>query len=307
MAQYLLNKRAFASLFFLLTTSCIATVQDQSELNNVNQMLQKNMEQQLKLEQESKVLQAKIEQQKALIEAKLEQQKKILEAQKELALHQKIYNIPTAQKHWEIDIVIQDLANRLFASSRLQQVPIDSIALTSFVDLHAFDNTSHFGRTLSEAFFDELYIRGFNVSDFRGQETITINENGEYLLTRDIQKLNKEITSDHALIGTYTLFEKKVLINVRIVDIMSGKVVASARANYATDDCKVLENCKQPRKIFIVSDKFNKEDIKNARQAQYVPQVATKSKQHYVKKNQEVQEDIVAHTKTTNPLVNLIK
>lgn len=302
MAKNLIKKATLISLFLHFSTSCYGITPDQAELNKVNKMLQENMEQQLKLEQESKMLQAKIEEQKRIVEAKLEQQKRILRAQKELAFHQRVYNIPTAQKHNEIDLVIQDLANRLFSSSRLKQEKIESIALTSFVNLHNFNSTSHFGRTISEAFFDELYLRGFSVSDFRGQEAISINANGEYLLTRDVKKLNKEVSSEHALVGTYTVFEKKVLINARIVEIMSGKIVASARANYAKVDCKTLNNCKKPRKIFIVSDKFNKEDIKKARKAHYMEQTRADHEQYYIKS-----KDYIAHTKTDNPLVNLIK
>jgi len=307
MAKKLTTKVSLVSLFFLFTTSSFALTQDQADLKKVNEMLHKNMAEQLRLEQESRLLEAKIEQQKRVMEAKIEQQKRIIEAQRELALHQKVHNIPTAQKHEKIDLAIQDLANRLFSSSRLKKEKIENIALTSFVDLHNFDSTSHFGRTLSEAFFDELYIRGFSISDFRGQETISINENGEYLLTRNIKKLNKEIGSGHALVGTYSVFERKVLINVRVVDLMSGKVVASARANYVTFNCQVLNTCPKKRKIFIVSDKFDKEDIKKARKASYSKHMPIKStKQHYVRKNQP-SEDTIVHTKTENPLVNLIK
>ena len=305
MARNLLKKAHLAPLFFLLSTSSFAFTQNETDLNKVNEMLQKNMQEQFRLEQESKLLQAKIEQQKKIMEAKLEQQKKIIAAQKELVLHQRIQAIPTAKKHTEIDKAIQDLANRLFSSSRLKKEKVDDIALTSFVNLHNFDTTSHFGRTLSEAFFDEMYIRGFAVSDFRGQETITINDNGEYLLTRNIKKLNKDIQSDHALVGTYSVFEEKVLINVRIVDLMSGKIVASARANYVTVNCRVLNTCAKPRKIMIVSGDSNKHDIKKAKNKTYAMYPAAKPmRQYYVKREEK---PMIAHTKTKEPLVNLTK
>jgi len=306
MARNLIKKAYLAPLLFLLSTSGLAYTQSETDLNKVNEMLQKNMAEQFKLEQEGKILQAKIEQQKRIMEAKLEQQRKIVAAQKELFLHQRVHSIPTAQKHEQIDKAIQDLANRLFSSSRLKKENIEDIALTSFVNLHNFDTTSHFGRTLSEAFFDELYIRGFNVSDFRGQETISINDNGEYLLTRNVKKLDKDIGSNHALVGTYSLFEAKVLINVRVVDLMSGKIVASARANYVTVNCKVLNTCAKPRKIFIVSDKFSKQDIKKARKDSYARHMPAKEpKQYYVRKVED--KDMVVHTKTKAPLVNLTK
>ena len=61
----------------------------------------------------------------------------------------------------------------------------------------------------------------------------------------------------------------------------------------------------------IVSDKFNKEDIKKAR-AQYRMDEARdeimmqKKRQHYVRLTQQT-EDVIAHTKSANSLVNLIK
>lgn len=153
--------------------------------------------------------------------------------------------------HAELNKVITELADKLFIYNKLSGSE-EEIAITSFVDLHQFEKTTHFGRTISEAFFDELFTRGFNVSDFRGQETLSINENGEYFLTRDIKLLNKDIVSGYILVGTYSLFEDKVYINVRILDNLSGKVVASARSNYITNDCNVVGNCKKPRVINIV-------------------------------------------------------
>ena len=150
--------------------------------------------------------------------------------------------IPTAQAHQTIDKTIQDLANRLFSSSKISKEAINDIAITSFVDLHQFDKTTHFGRTLSEGFFDELFIRGFHVSDFRGQGTLSINKEGEYFLTRDVKLLNKDVQSDYVLVGTYTIFENKVLINARIMDNQNGRILASARANYITNDCNVLQS-----------------------------------------------------------------
>ena len=305
MAKNLLKTASLAPLLLLFCTSSFALSTNEADLNKVNEMLQKNMQEQFRLEQESKLLQAKIEQQKKIMEAKLEQQKKIIAAQKELVLHQRVHAIPTAKKHTEIDKAIQDLANRLFSSSRLKKEKVDDIALTSFVNLHNFDTSSHFGRTLSEAFFDEMYIRGFAVSDFRGQETIAINDKGEYLLTRNIKKLNKDIHSDHALVGTYSVFEEKVLINVRVVDLMSGKIVASARANYVTVNCKVLNTCAKPRKIMIVTDKANKHDIKKAKNHTYSMYPPAKPlMQYYVKREEKA---MTVHTKTKEPLVNLSK
>lgn len=214
--------------------------------------------------------------------------------------------IPTAKAHQTIDKTIQDLANRLFSSSKISKEAVNDIAITSFVDLHQFDKTTHFGRTLSEGFFDELFIRGFNVSDFRGQGTLSINKEGEYFLTRDVKLLNKDVQSDYVLVGTYTSFENKILINARIMDNQNGRILASARANYITDDCKVLQNCKKPRVINIVSDNYKKNNSRENISA--VDKKEIRLKQHFITKQPMEQEEVMeVKTKTQFPLVNLIK
>lgn len=207
--------------------------------------------------------------------------------------------------HQELNNVITELADKLFLYNKLSG-DNEEIAITSFVDLHQLDRTTHFGRTVSEAFFDELFTRGFNVSDFRGQETLSINKNGEYFLTRDIKLLDKDVTSAYILVGTYSMFEGKILINARIIDNMSGKVLASARSNYLSNDCKILENCKKPRTINIVSGDPKKMNKKN----DYAKVDNTNT--HFFIRKQPTQaekevEDIVVQTKTQYPLVNLIK
>ncbi len=231
------------------------------------------------------------------------------EEKKDVIKKDPILMIPTAQTHTTIDKTIQDLANRLFSSNKLSKEGINDISITSFVDLHQFDKTTHFGRTLAEGFFDELFVRGFNVSDFRGQGTLSINKQGEYFLTRDVKLLNKDVETNYVLVGTYTVFENKVLINARIMENTTGKILASARSNYVTNNCKVLQNCKEPRRINIVST-----DYKKNKSRENMAVVATKQiniKQHFVKKQPieqtEKEEDIVVQTKTQFPLVNLIK
>jgi len=214
--------------------------------------------------------------------------------------------IPTAQVHKTIDKTIQDLANRLFNSSKVTREELNDIAITSFVDLHQFDKTTHFGRTLSEGFFDELFIRGFNVSDFRGQGTLSINKAGEYFLTRDVKLLNKDVQSGYVLVGTYTMFENKILINARIMDNQNGRILASARANYVTNDCRIVQNCKKPRIINIVSDKYKKNSSRE--NVSVVDQKKISLKQHFVKNQPVEQEEVLeVKTKTQFPLVNLIK
>lgn len=170
--------------------------------------------------------------------------------------NQKYYNSNNYNSQGSLNSTIVDLANKLLNSNKIRKIALNDLAITSFVDLHQLNKTTHFGRVLSESMFDELFVRGFDVTDFRGQSTLSVNANGEYYITRDIDRLRDNIENRFILVGTYTKFEQEIMINARILDNMNGRVVASARTYYYTDDCSILENCQptQVRKIKITTD-----------------------------------------------------
>lgn len=164
-----------------------------------------------------------------------------------------------------LNATITDLAKQLKNSTRLTKRDKGSIAVTTFVDLNLLERTTYFGRSLGESMFNELFIRGFNVSDFRGKSAISVNSKGEFYITRNIQNIkSQEISNTYVLVGTYTKIGRNILINVRIIDNHSGNLVASARSIYKNDYCKLNpEFCANTsplatRKIRIVTDEPQK-------------------------------------------------
>ena len=139
---------------------------------------------------------------------------------------------------------ILEIANQLFDAQATHSNPT-KIILTSFVDLENFDNTSTLGRLLSESMFNELHIRKFIVTDFRGQDNVSVNKDGEFHITRDTEKLKDDITGiEYILVGTYVRFEdKSLLINARIIDSESGKLFSSARVIYKPKNCETFNLC----------------------------------------------------------------
>lgn len=150
---------------------------------------------------------------------------------------------------------IIDMADQLFDTKINHKNPI-RVILTSFVDLENFDKTSTFGRLLSESMFNELHIRKFLVTDFRGQEAVSVNEDGEFHITRDVEKLKDNIDNiEYILIGTYVKFENQsLLINARIMDSTSGKISSTARVVYQPRDCSLFGICKQVKKTYNLYD-----------------------------------------------------
>ena len=133
-----------------------------------------------------------------------------------------------------------------------------SFIVTSFVRLDNLKKTTEFGRILSESMLNELSIRGFNITEFRGQLSVSVNNNGEYFITRDPTKLKNAIQNTYVVVGTYSRQYKRIMVNARVIDNMTGQVISSARASYVhglRDDCAIFKDCPAPRTIKIVEEK----------------------------------------------------
>ena len=155
------------------------------------------------------------------------------------------------------DDKVRELAIRLLKSSRLSSKDLGNIAITAFVDLHQLNKTTSFGRSIAEGMFDELFIRGFNVVDFRGQTALSVNADGEFFITRDVKKMKESVNNTYVLVGTYNYIDGNVILNARIIDNISGVIVATSKTFYKTTNCELMRTCPKPivqRKIRITTD-----------------------------------------------------
>ena len=143
-----------------------------------------------------------------------------------------------------IDKAVNELANQLLINIKNSDRKNYRVVLTSFVDLDNFSQTSTIGRALSEALIDELHIRQFHIIDYRAQDLIIVNEDGEFSLTRDAKRLKDEVPESLVLVGTYTkLTKNKILINARILNTTNFDVLSTAKVNLIIKECKLLNNC----------------------------------------------------------------
>jgi len=166
----------------------------------------------------------------------------------------KLKDIVTLQPTMEA--TISSLALQLIENQKLNTTK--PIVVTSFVRLDDFKKTTEFGRVLGESMIHELSTRGLNVTEFRGQIAISVNDNGEYFITRDIKKLKPEIEDTYIVVGTYSRQYKRIMVNARVIDNVTGIVLSTARATYThnlRDDCSIFKDCRPSTKIKIVADK----------------------------------------------------
>lgn len=179
--------------------------------------------------------------------------------------NEKIFNTHDASMDVKVEYVysslnhtILNIANQLFETVSNKKNE-KRVILTSFVDLNELDSTSTFGRLLSESMFNELHVRDFIVTDFRGQAAVTVNEDGEFHISRDVEQLKDTIEAvEYILVGTYVKFENEsLLINARILDSISGRVISSARVIYKPNNCSDYNVCRKKELIDTQNNLFD--------------------------------------------------
>lgn len=124
----------------------------------------------------------------------------------------------------------EDLARQLVGNYRAGKPPAGTrLILTNMVDLDNLENTSRFGRTLSEALATQLFRHGFAVEEVRKGDALLIREpDGELVLSRDISRLARKQSAHAVVAGTYSLTPATVIVNVRMLDSASPAVLSVA-------------------------------------------------------------------------------
>ncbi|VAX15574.1 hypothetical protein MNBD_NITROSPINAE03-679 [hydrothermal vent metagenome] len=102
-----------------------------------------------------------------------------------------------------------------------------TVAVTSFVDLDNLDSSSSFGRFVSERLSMEMHDLGFNVRELRQRKSIKFKrQEGEFGLTRQSADLMRKFQVDAVLAGTYLVVDSEVVVNARLIDVDSSRVIS---------------------------------------------------------------------------------
>ena len=186
------------------------------------------------------------------------------------ALVQENDRVQTTKQHLEVaadmqkNVTSQDTLESTIASlsaQMLENKKFDSnkpVLITSFVRLDEFKQTTEFGRVVSESLINELSNKGFEITEFRGQMAVSVNDEGEYFISRKPHELKSKIPDTYVVVGTYSRQPGKVMLNARVIDNITGKIITSARATYVhnvKEDCIIFRDCAPARTINIVKER----------------------------------------------------
>lgn len=149
----------------------------------------------------------------------------------------------------ELDLVISDISNQLLLNIPVRKQRKNKFVITTFVNLNDFTKTSKLARVISETLINEMHTRKFKIIDYRTQEVISVDGNGEFLLTRNVEKLRNEIPESFLVVGTYSILNaNQIILNSRIINNFTSEVISTAKVIYKYSDCKLFNICQEKKK-----------------------------------------------------------
>ncbi len=136
---------------------------------------------------------------------------------------------PTIAGH--INEISHALADQLIRNTDIKHFSQTPVAVTSFVNLEDFDETSRVGEIIAQNMVHELQVRGHKVIDFKLMPFIEVTPKGDFVMSRDLEELVTRHKINVVLTGTYVMHNDGVVLNARMIEFESGVVVSSAQAS----------------------------------------------------------------------------
>ncbi|WP_072682300.1 FlgO family outer membrane protein [Arcobacter sp. LA11] len=143
------------------------------------------------------------------------------------------------------------------SSAKLKRhIKIDDVVLVSdFVNLDKLKNRSKLGFLLSDHLKDSLLNNDIIVREVELSEYFQYGKRGLNVLTRKQSEINKkEVDSQFAVVGTYSITTQNLIVFIKLIDIRNGNILASSNGRTSIDDeILELEGIKKGRRIHVTS------------------------------------------------------
>ena len=142
---------------------------------------------------------------------------------------------PTLSEAAALHREIQGLADELFRNlgdADAENSDLGkSILVCTFVELKKLTRTSSLGRYVAEQLMNEMQQRHYEVVEIRKSQAVMLQEKrGEFGLSRNPAEVSQSVAAGAMLTGTYTPSKDSIVINARIIDNRSAKLLSSATA-----------------------------------------------------------------------------
>jgi len=110
------------------------------------------------------------------------------------------------------------------------KLPKDNpILVASFVNLDNLNESSTFGRAVSEQIASALEQKGYSTIEMKLRTSVFIKKgSGEFLLSREISEISVKHRAQAVVVGTYAIARDRVYLTARVVDVSNSRILSSA-------------------------------------------------------------------------------
>ncbi|MDR2789055.1 MAG: hypothetical protein LBD06_12060 [Candidatus Accumulibacter sp.] len=103
-----------------------------------------------------------------------------------------------------------------------------SMLVATLADINRLEQSSALGRLISEHLSSRLAQRGRSVVEMKLRSNVFVrNDQGEFLLTREIRELAREHNAGAVVVGTYTDGNTFVFVSLKLIDPASGIILSA--------------------------------------------------------------------------------
>lgn len=135
----------------------------------------------------------------------------------------------THQPATDLIAIHYSIADSLRAVMCMPEVCEYPMLLSSFVLLDDLGQTSPLGRVIPQHIGSRLVQHGVQVVDIRlrANTLLVRNNQGEFALSRDLQKINQGVNAYSVLTGTYSVVYGRVYVTAMVLRASDGSVLAA--------------------------------------------------------------------------------
>lgn len=129
----------------------------------------------------------------------------------------------------EVDFIAvsYDIADALIEGSNGRLEAESPIVYTTFVPVGSLEQSTTLGQILAEETASRFVQRGYPVVEVRLREGVAVKPGGPFVLSDDAREVAHRVLAKAALVGSYAATRNYVLLNVRLIDVSNGIVLAS--------------------------------------------------------------------------------
>jgi TolB-like protein len=122
------------------------------------------------------------------------------------------------------------------------------ILVTSFVAQENVDNSSELGLLLADQVSTRLTQQGYSVVEAKLRQALSIRqEQGEFVLSRDIEKLSRQYKAYAVVVGNYTRNRELIYLTTRMIQVKNKRILAAVSAKMpigaSTRELLIDTNC----------------------------------------------------------------